>query len=1458
MTIDRLKIGNDFSSYSDDSSSDDGDNTSDEDGKSSQPSQQNISGPDTAGLEVGDSQSISKAPSVAPPTLRAILCEFLDRSNTAEQEPDIGFRLTNLSEHICASRPLVDWLASALDHTFYLHLPLTINHALLFGSLVGRLRVKLEGQRVISVVVSKVNVYRTRKASLLASVSYQIFLDLELENLEEKLYNDLVASLRGMNDAWKEITLWALLRCLLMAIPQRPHALLVICFGDSSPSIDEISIINMIIDFRNNLSKSLGIFVASQTKIFPSVDYPFQLHLNPDSTEVRAACSRDLDSWITYLTEMRPSLKNLDSLDMSNLVDLYPDYLAFASCFERLQTKSWITKRGFQLDRELTSRPETLFFHFLAMIPKRERPFVGGTLALVRSAARLFTVPELEAAHMMIRAEMDSYHIKKNVVLDIEFDLRHSLAGLIRIQGNSVCYSHPAIQAVLDSRSQSPPPSWIMTRKESDMKLAIICLRYISAWADDHGGSQIENPKVMAEQWPMLNYAVKHWLLHYHRAAFSDAKSSVVRSYVENWDFIKTLMNLWFDMHPVYARPQELTERLSPIEIAKSFKLTICEAMKVTFIASIILPVVGNDEDAAILWSIGTLDRSKIVGTSWTEKIKNPSIMASLLRALDYDPLSTFHLLLEADTAFITENAPAIFTVGVTQGVTEIVEHFIARETFIEKSVLQNAWLSCARYGHTNIMRKLIVFETAITGSEGPEDPTALHETVRWGNLESMELLLECELGHGAVKETYGRAIAIASERGLVGFLGPLLKHHPDLAQGDHGSTSLQHASFRDDGLIAALLIEHGVRITIEDEEGILPLGLAVQHNNKEMTKVLLDAIEPSNGNSFSTGLRTAKSNEGGRGTTSSEYYKLLKEAIYHGHENLTILLLEHDITVATNALLGVAARQDCKELVQRLLKFDSIDIDHQDPENYWRTALQYATWWEKTAAMRVLLDHGANTLTTNKWGASPLEDAAYTGNEEAVRLLLERHYHDSYLHKALIEAVQRGKESIVPILLDAGANKDHADRNGDRALHWAAHNGSSAIVRTLLLRYAELDCQNANGETPLSLAAQRNVEIVKLLLDAGTSVQIKNREGRTPLHRAAFEDAVNIVDLLLQKGAEVTADPTCRGDNLLEQLSSIDALNTVRLLLDREQPTDKALLSNCFYNALCSKQRRIISLFREYEPDPNLKSGNPIYGSALQEFCFDGNFTAVRELLECPIPADVNKTGGKYYTALIAAVCESDQSLSMENERNRRRHRKSVLKRQKMLEHLSDRGADWTVSGGQYGTVLGAAVTRASPELMAFVLSKVSVTLEDHEGRSAAHLIANDRSNREEKLQILSENVNLGKLDLKDRQGRMPLHFACSHGFLPFIKTLSKGKKVEHVNAVDNDGWTPLHWACRRGDPAVVDFLLRKGADIKARTSDRDWTPWHVAMFHDNLDIARRVRPEDQTFDESSHVVVA
>lgn len=60
-------------------------------------------------------------------------------------------------------------------------------------------------------------------------------------------------------------------------------------------------------------------------------------------------------------------------------------------------------------------------------------------------------------------------------------------------------------------------------------------------------------------------------------------------------------------------------------------------------------------------------------------------------------------------------------------------------------------------------------------------------------------------------------------------------------------------------------------------------------------------------------------------------------------------------------------------------------------------------------------------------------------------------------------------------------------------------------------------------------------------------------------------------------------------------------------------------------------------------------------------------------------------------------------------------------------------------------------------------------------------------------------------------------------------------------VNYSDSDGYTPLHRASYSGNKDCVNYLLKYGANIEAKTNE-GWTPLHCAVRWNNVVVAEHL----------------
>lgn len=139
---------------------------------------------------------------------------------------------------------------------------------------------------------------------------------------------------------------------------------------------------------------------------------------------------------------------------------------------------------------------------------------------------------------------------------------------------------------------------------------------------------------------------------------------------------------------------------------------------------------------------------------------------------------------------------------------------------------------------------------------------------------------------------------------------------------------------------------------------------------------------------------------------------------------------------------------------------------------------------------------------------------------------------------RPLVAAARGIDEDSVNLLLAAGADPNlpegGAYGEGNTALMEISRHGAKqdsrveAGVRTLRLlleRKADVNARNRRGQAALHYAASQRPELAMLLLAAGASVNVVDKNGGTPLHRAVEGRQAELAKLLLDRGAEVNAE---------------------------------------------------------------------------------------------------------------------------------------------------------------------------------------------------------------------------------------------------------------------------------------------------------------------------------------------
>lgn len=564
-------------------------------------------------------------------------------------------------------------------------------------------------------------------------------------------------------------------------------------------------------------------------------------------------------------------------------------------------------------------------------------------------------------------------------------------------------------------------------------------------------------------------------------------------------------------------------------------------------------------------------------------------------------------------------------------------------------------------------------------------------------------------------------ALHIAAEQGHLGFVSLFIEKGVNLELRDRpGNTSLHTAVVNNNIDVIKLLLKNGAQIDARDYNNNTPLHLSLSFSySLDIPKLLIRSQADIN----------AKDDFGNTPLHLTLSLKLDKE--------IAELLLDNgaDTTIrnkAGNTALTEAVIKNNKEIALLLLDDKSGIYSKND---------------RGESPLTIGIDHGIPVL---EWLIND-ENINYKNNDGDTPII--------------IAIREDAKPEIITFLIDKGAKINTRNKNGWTPLHEAVILGNGNIISILNQNEADFFSINNNGENAFDLVFDRGVEYTENIVTSEL-VDLRNSRENTPLFYAIDRGSPDIVQVLLDKGADINAS-NVNGETPLHQAITTDNIVISNMLISRgsnieaKDKQDNTPLHHCvFWNA--SETARLLVDNGALIDSKNRSGRTPLHEAVLSEDRGIVTFFIRKG-------SNLNSRDNNGQTPLYYAVKNNQFDI---------------------LSTLIDAGADVSLRDRQGNTILHAAALGEHKEAAQILISKNS--------------------------DIFAEN----------KFGDTPVSLIITTGLSNVKWFFNRSNK----NSMDNKGYSALHLAVKhRADLDVIEYLIELGAD-KDNINKDGFTPYEYA----------------------------
>jgi ankyrin repeat protein len=672
-----------------------------------------------------------------------------------------------------------------------------------------------------------------------------------------------------------------------------------------------------------------------------------------------------------------------------------------------------------------------------------------------------------------------------------------------------------------------------------------------------------------------------------------------------------------------------------------------------------------------------------------------------------------------------------------------------------------------------------------------------LHYVVH-NNVDEVKRLLAQRINVNVINQNNESALYIACENGFSDIARLLLNHGalvnclpiPLIAAARNGHETC-----------VRLLLEFKANVHSTDSKGISAMRVACDNRHYSVVELLWDRgagltdvvnfislLEPQEMSLARSLIEKIMQRQRHKKCPDRMFFHCLRCAFKTGLKELALIFMSEARPNANqhySFALYYSVKYNWLDIVNHILD-RGIDINCASDSHESQTTLYCACEQGHKDIAHLLLQRGADVNACNQVNCSkflyPIQIAAARGNVEITQLLLE---HGAALHDQKSSKTTGSPTSRTP------------------PLHLAFDGDHMEIVELLLQKGSFIDVNDINGETILLKAARtRRVESVRKLLKLGASASCVNKSNETILHVVLSNIVKRNDGSFVHEAIENDECIDIQNRQQYAERHSIlnqceySSCSTAVKASDRSElevaAVIEVLLQNgADYNAVCSEGET--ALYRACK----LKLGRVAklligVGSAINVTSFDkhpflaacenGSAEIVQQLLVAG--ADVNLVPTGLYSGFRAmhgsrvtvSVSTTPLCTAVKNCRT------EVVK--VLLEH----GADANVCDYLGKTAFD------------YIIDHLVKTHDKHQ-----EYIVLLRMLVESKEDILSNNLTLGKDN--------PLYRACAESLHDVVEVLLQ-YGVSHTQLSDVAMSSALAVACRNNDDSIVELLLSHGIE--------------------------------------------